>query len=80
MIALEKSGYSAAVDIRLIVDDAAYDVAQVAGDVFFLRDSCEVAPGTMAKLVVTIDDECFINHIQLRDGIAPGQRVVRGFW
>ncbi len=77
-----KSNYSAAVDLRLLVDGLEYEVSQVAGDTFYLQDGCLdlIPPGTMATLVITIDDDCFFRRVTLSTGIKRGQRKVSHYW
>lgn len=80
MITEEKTGYSAAVGIRLLLNGEYLDVAQVSGGseggFFVLRDRREIAGNTRARLLITVDDECFSTAVLIPNPIPYGETVV----
>lgn len=50
-------GYSAAVEIYLLVDGTRYDVAQIGAGSLILRGPAQIAAQTMATLVMVVDGE-----------------------
>jgi hypothetical protein len=48
-------GYSAAVEIYLLVDGKRFDVAQIGGNSLILRGSATISANTHATLVLIID-------------------------
>jgi hypothetical protein len=80
MIAEETTGYSAAVAIRLLVNDESLDVAQVSGGseggFLVLRDCREIQGGTAGRLIVTVDDQCFLTPILIPNRVPYGETLV----
>jgi hypothetical protein len=50
-------GYSAHVEIYVLIRGKRYDIAQIGGSSFILRGSPDIAPDTSATLVVKVDGE-----------------------
>jgi hypothetical protein len=48
-------GYSAEVEIYLLIDGKRIDVAQIGGNTLILRGAAEIAASTRATLVVIVD-------------------------
>jgi len=48
-------GYSAAVDVYLLIRGKRYDIAQVGGGSFILRGAHDISANTEATLVVVVD-------------------------
>lgn len=63
------NGYSAEVEIYLIIDGRRYDVAQIGKGSLILRDSHEIPPSTHAKLVVKIDGVEEVEQVFLGEGV-----------
>ncbi len=72
-------GYSAQVDIYLIVDGERYDVAQVANGSLVMRDPRPIPPETVATLVLDIDGKNESKEIFLRDGVADSNGFIPYF-
>jgi hypothetical protein len=73
-------GYSADVEIYLLIGRRRIDVAQIAGDVLVLRDSQNsIPPETIATLVVLVDGHEEREHILLRSGAESTQELVPFF-
>lgn len=67
-------GYSSTVEIFLEIDGERYRVERVGKGSFVLRDACECAPGTAAKLIVGIDGVEKQLDIVLSHGAVQGSR------
>lgn len=65
MSLVHNEGYSAAVDIRLFVNDVCFDVAQVGDSSLILSETSPLPPLESGQLVVTVDGEEFAYPIQL---------------
>lgn len=80
MITEETTGYSAAVGIRLLLNGESLDVAQVSGGseggFFVLREHREIEGNTRARLVITVDDECFVTVVLIPNHVPYGQSLV----
>jgi hypothetical protein len=71
-----RDGYSATVEGFLVVGESRVRVAKSNECKFALAESCELAPGTPADLMVTVDGSTHTRRILLPQGIARGQVVV----
>jgi hypothetical protein len=71
-----KDGYSAHVDLALLVDGKRLSIGQVGPDSFILRQPCHLEAG-FADLVVRIDDYVETWRIALFEGADPTNRIVR---
>ena len=69
-------GYSADVEIYLMIDGRRYDVAQVSGKSLFLRDHHQILPGTNAELVMRIDDHKQSEKVVLQAGTKSDELAV----
>jgi hypothetical protein len=70
-------GYSAHVEVYLVIADERIDIAQIGKSSFVLRDPRTIAPSTPATLVLKIDGKEEREEIILRDGATDAlQRVV----
>ncbi len=72
-------GYSAEVEIYLLIDGRRISVAQIAGDTLILRDQQPIPPGTMATLVIKIDDHEEREQIFLQAGAENSKELVPFF-
>jgi hypothetical protein len=70
-------GYSADVEGFFIVGELRIRLAKTNGSAFFLAESCELPPGTEGDLLVIIDGKSTSRHVEITDGIVPGQTLVR---
>jgi hypothetical protein len=70
------NGYSADVDIKLVVGDRVLDVAQVLREEVILRDAIDAPPGPV-ELVLTIDGREHRRAAELADGLRATERHVR---
>ena len=50
-------GYSADVEIYLLIEGRRYDIAQIGGGKFILRGSPQITAQTLATLVILVDGE-----------------------
>lgn len=48
-------GYSADVDVYLLIDDKRYDIAQIGSGSFILRGNYQISAQTQATLVIVVD-------------------------
>jgi hypothetical protein len=71
-----KDGYSAHVEIHLQLGDEKLPVAQICPDFFILREYCQIAPETTAKIVIKVDDDEEERDVFLHRGSSPGVRQV----
>lgn len=71
-----EDGYSANVEGHLVVDNARFQLAKSNGSTFVLADACELSPGTIGELVITVDGETDIRLIELPSGVPRGQFIV----
>jgi hypothetical protein len=51
-----KDGFSAHVELFLLVEDKKLRVAQVGPESLILRDTCTIPPGTRGRIVIKVDD------------------------
>jgi hypothetical protein len=72
-------GYSAEVEIYLLIDGKRLDVAQIARDALVLRDEHPIPPGTAATLVTRIDGHEEREEIFLRAGAENNEQLVPFF-
>jgi hypothetical protein len=63
-----KDGYSAQVEIYLVVGDQKLDVAQVGPGWFILQEPNALPPETEAELVITVDGRETRRHVFIHDG------------
>lgn len=69
-------GYSAHVEIYLVVDGKRFDIAQIGDGSFILRDAGEIPIGTIAKLVIKIDGHEEEEQIFLYEGAVASEETV----
>ena len=72
-------GYSAAVEIYLLIDGKRYDVAQIGAGSLILRDSHKIPPHTHAKLVIKIDGTEEAEYVFLGEGANNNEELVPFF-
>jgi hypothetical protein len=72
-------GYSADVEIYLLIDGKRYDVAQICRGQLFLRDSHKIPPSTSAKLVIKIDGIEESDQVILSNGAVSDELAVNFF-
>jgi hypothetical protein len=77
MIARQPHDYSATVDLRLRVNGRILDVGQVGHKFLILNENCEVAPGTAADVIITVDGRKSVHPVVLHEGIDPASDLVR---
>lgn len=65
MSLVHNEGYSASVDLRLLVNGVCFDVAQVGDSSLILSESSPLPPLENGQLVVTVDGEEFTYLIHL---------------
>lgn len=73
------NGYSADVEIYLLIDREKYDGAQIGGRSLILREPKYIPPATCAKLVTKIDGHEEIEHVLLIHGSQPSEEAVAFF-
>jgi len=74
-----ENGYSAHVEIYLLVDGEPLRVAQVGPGSLILRDLREIPPGASAKLVIKIDDHNEEHDVILFEGASGSRQLVKYF-
>jgi len=72
-------GYSARVRLGLRVDGNQLDVAQVGPDSLILREPRAIAPSTVAKLIIEVDDKVEETSIMLAEGASGNDARVKYF-
>ena len=72
-------GYSADVEIYLVIDDKRYEVAQIGSGSLILRDFREIPPCTHAKLIMNIDGNEEAEDVFLGDGAKGNEELVPYF-
>jgi hypothetical protein len=72
-------GYSAHVEIYLLVNGERFDIAQIGRGSLILRDSREIPPATHAKLVIKIDGHEEVEYVFLAEGAANSEQPVPFF-
>jgi hypothetical protein len=72
-------GYSADVEIYLMIEGKRYDVAQICRGSLFLRDSHQLPPSTIAKLVIKIDGVEESEQVCLGNGAISDELAVSFF-
>jgi len=72
-------GYSAHVEIYLLIDGKRHDVAQIGGGELILRNHVDIEPGTTATLVIVIDGNEERETIVLTAGSAKIEEPVPYF-
>lgn len=73
------NGYSADVEIFLVIEGKRYDVAQVGNGGLLLRDSHQIPPSTNATLVLRIDGVEQVEEVVLTDGAVDNEQLVTYF-
>jgi len=63
-----KDGYSAQVEIYLLVGEDKLPVAQVGPGWFILQEPCAIVPETEAELVIVVDGEETHRHVFIHEG------------
>jgi hypothetical protein len=74
-----KDGYSAHVELFLLVEDKKLRVAQVGPESLILRDACTIPPGTRGRIVIKVDDNQKEHDVVLHKGIVAGIERVEFF-
>ena len=69
-------GYSAEVELYLLVDGQRYEIAQVSNGAFILRDARTIPPNTKATLVIKIDGHEEREEIFLAAGVENNEQLV----
>lgn len=69
-------GYSADVELYLMVDGERYEIAQVGNHRLVMRDERSLPAGTEAILVINVDGVERRREINLCDGVPGGQQLV----
>lgn len=72
-------GYSADVEIFLLIDDQRHDVAQIGAGSLILRRPREIAPDTTARLIIRIDGREDDEQVLLPDGAGANGGLVPFF-
>jgi hypothetical protein len=72
-------GYSAAIEIYLIIGGQKHDVAQIGGGSLILRHAVKIPPMTNAKLVVKIDGREEVEQVLITDGATCNREPVSFF-
>ncbi|MBI3463007.1 MAG: hypothetical protein HY000_08095 [Planctomycetes bacterium] len=70
-------GYSAKIDLQLLVNGQALDVAQVGPSRCVLTQPVDLPPGTEGEFILTVDGHDRRWHVLLLDGAAADNPVVR---
>jgi hypothetical protein len=73
------NGYSAHVELYLLVGGEQLRVAQVGPDSLILRDMRVIAPSTSATLVIKIDDHDEQHDVVLYEGASGTRQPVKFF-
>jgi hypothetical protein len=68
-------GYSAHVEIYLLVDGQRHDISQVGGNSFILRGAPNIPAQTAATLVIKVDDEEERQDILILDKVRQKEPV-----
>lgn len=68
--------YSATVVSYLIVCDVRYRLAKTNGSSLTLDEDCELDPGTVAEMAITVDGDTEIQTVELPEGARRGQRKI----
>ena len=66
-------GYSADIEIYLLVGGVRFDVAQIGGGVLILREPADILPFTDAKLVIIVDGHEEVRPVLLASGVNSDQ-------
>jgi len=66
-----ENGYSATVESYLIVDGVKYRIAKTNEKFVTLSQPCELPPGTVAQIEITIDGDSSVDLVTLPEGIGP---------
>ncbi len=69
-------GYSAKVESYLVVGQGRYRIAKTNSRVVTLSEDCEIPPGAIGYMEITIDGDTALRHISLPQGVTLGQRSV----
>jgi len=72
-------GYSAAIEIYLLIDGKRFDVAQIGQGGLLLRDPVPIPPSTSARLIIKIDGNEEVEHVFLAEGADCSERLVPFF-
>ena len=76
---LWSDGYSAHIEIYLLVNGERFNVAQVANGSLMLRDPRPIPPETTATLVMRVDEKEERNEVFLREGAPNNTTFVSYF-
>jgi hypothetical protein len=72
-------GYSAEVEIYLLVNGKRFDVAQIGNGSLILRDPSPIPASTHAKLVIKIDGHEEIEHVLLTASADESEKLIPFF-
>jgi hypothetical protein len=72
-------GYSAEVEIYLLVNGKRFDVAQIGNGSLILRDPAPIPASTEAKLVIKIDGHEEIEHVLLTESADESEKLIPFF-
>jgi hypothetical protein len=72
-------GYSAHVEVYLLINTERINIAQIGNGSFILRDAHVIPPSTTATLVVKVDDKEEREEIFIRDGVTSNRQRVPYF-
>ena len=61
-------GYSADIEIYLLINGKRYDVAQIGGGSLILREPAPIPASTNARLIIRIDGHEEVEHVFLAEG------------
>ena len=67
-------GYSTTIESYLVVDESRYRIAKTNAQNITLSEDCELAPGTVAEMRITIDGDTRSKLVRLPDGVPRGCR------
>ncbi len=69
-------GYSAEVEIYLLIAGKRHDVSQIIDDTLILRDQQSISPGTRAMLVIKVDGHEEREQIRLLAGAESNHELI----
>ncbi len=72
-------GYSAHVDIYLIVGNEKIRISRIGPDSFVVADRVEIPPATQCTLVIRVDDHEEACDILITEGVSGNERPARYF-
>ena len=74
-----RPGYSATVEGFLVVGDERFRLGKTNDRTLTLADPCELAPGTIAEILIIVDGDPSSRMVEIPGGIFAGQCVVEYF-